>query len=159
MNPRLLHLTANRDQALKCVFAWLYPLLRFLLLPTSVNMSVGPEIQKRIAEDIALLHYLGDFPCVALPTPHQPQTASEGYALSLDHELELASDLAFLSSIRSDKSNITAVAIHQTDQDGLRVLLAANATFRGSDQAYLEQVRSGLVDITQVMGKAASCEC
>jgi hypothetical protein len=119
-------------------------------------MSFGVQVQTRIAEDIALLHSLGDHP--SLPVSPVPCTRDmqHGHIMSLDIERELASDLAFLSSIRDDVECITAVAVHEIAGNRLRILVAANATQKGPPSPYLAEVKSCFDGIISLMKTANS---
>ncbi|KAH8179963.1 hypothetical protein LIA77_01482 [Sarocladium implicatum] len=118
-------------------------------------MSVTAEIQTRIAEDIALLHYLGDKPCVPLPPDTFTRSGSqEGRVLSLTTEKELVSDLAYLSSIREDNLKVTAVAVQEVEGSMLRILVAANQTLTSSHEPYLSEIKLGFETLGSVMSRA-----
>ncbi len=119
-------------------------------------MSVTAAIQTRIAEDIALLHALAENPSVAVRPVPCKRNMTQGYSISLEIEREFASDMAFLSSIRDDPTRITAVAVHETEDGCLRVLVAANANKDKSSQTYLDEVKRGFDLIAHVMSMAAT---
>ncbi|KAL2212576.1 hypothetical protein CC79DRAFT_428360 [Sarocladium strictum] len=119
-------------------------------------MSVTAAIQTRIAEDIALLHALAENPSVAVRPATCKRNMTQGYSISLEIEREFASDMAFLSSIRDDPTRITAVAVHETEDGCLRVLVAANANKDKSSQTYLDEVKRGFDLIAHVMSMAAT---
>jgi hypothetical protein len=117
-------------------------------------MAVTAAIQTRIAEDIALLHALAENPSVAVRPVPCKRNMTQGYSISLEIEREFASDMAFLSSIRDDPTRITAVAVHETEDGCLRVLVAANANQDKSSQTYLGEVKRGFDSIITAMTMA-----
>lgn len=119
-------------------------------------MPVTAAIQTRIAEDIALLHALAENPSVAVRPVPCKRNMTVGYSLSLEIEREFASDMAFLSSIRDDPTRITAVALHETEDYCLRVLVAANANQDKSSQTYLDEVKRGFDSLTMAMSMAGT---
>jgi|SRR5688572_19765542 hypothetical protein len=123
-------------------------------------MSIDPDIQLRIAEDIALLHILGDVPSAPPPsdTSFQRGDLHSGHELTLEQEKEFVSDMAFLSSIEDDISNITAVAVQELAGGSLRILVAANSTPKGPDAVYLGQVKRGFDELGNLMRRASMSE-
>lgn len=113
-------------------------------------------LQTRLTEDIALLEFLGKVPVAPsknLGTQHDPGP-SAGRTLTLRAERDLATTLAFLSSIRDDANNVTAVCVREADMS-LSVLVAANIRELGASP-YLESVKRGFEQIFGLLRTAST---
>jgi hypothetical protein len=110
---------------------------------------IMPSFFRRCAEDIALLGVLGDVPSAPTRYAHQAGINAAGYELDLRTERDLTSTLGFLSSIRDDISNITAVLVRE-DEQGVSILVASNAA-TASESPYLNLVKRGFDDIFGVL--------
>ncbi|CAM1506579.1 Fc.00g062200.m01.CDS01 [Cosmosporella sp. VM-42] len=118
-------------------------------------ITVLPSLHERCAENIALLHHLGNIPSpprrnlVRDPGPDPATTRT----LSIGNESDLTSVLAFLSSIRDDPNKVTAVCIEES-VPGLVVMIAVNA--EGLDAStYIQSVKAGFDTIFTLLRTAS----
>ncbi|KAH7023312.1 hypothetical protein EDB80DRAFT_770127 [Ilyonectria destructans] len=102
--------------------------------------SETSRFQDRLAEDIALLFYLtrNHAPPERHPMMDPKPDPGSARTLSFRDEWLLTSTLAFLSSVRDDSNNITAVCVEECPS-GLTIMLAVNAE-DSSPSPYLQQV-------------------
>jgi hypothetical protein len=78
-----------------------------------------------------------------------PSVYDHGRVLTLEHEIEIADNLAFLSASTGDNDEVTAVCVEENPSgDGLRIRVASNS---GS----LEEVCSGFTKVATILEKAA----
>lgn len=116
------------------------------------------------AENIALFHFLhagrgkdgglckDSVPALPSISPVEaPPTNHRNYILSFERERSLTSALAFISQIKDNPDNVTAVCI-QEDQEPreeprLRVLLAVNKSKFGDGNSVLERIRKGFQSV------------
>lgn len=112
------------------------------------------NLQIRLAEDIALLEFLGSVPVDSSRNSERREdlAASPGRAISARAERDLTTTLAFLSGIRDDPRYITAVCVQEV-QSLLRVYVAANGRGPGPSP-YLDSVKTGFDGIFQVLRRA-----
>jgi hypothetical protein len=117
-----------------------------------------PSLFRRCAEAIALLAALGDVPSAPTRYAHQAAINAAGYELDLRTERDQTSTLGFLSSIRDDINNITAVLVRE-DERGISILVASNAA-TAAESAYLSSVKSGfdrIFEVIREMSRSTYC--
>jgi hypothetical protein len=101
------------------------------------------------AENISLLFLLHSVPSVPKATPiRKDQTNEAGYSLPFEKERELASTLAFLSSIREDPNRIPALCIENVpDVCALKVHIAVNKSSFDDGNTDLSEMNRALSEI------------
>ena len=117
-------------------------------------IPVLPPLHTRCAENIALLHHLGNIPSVPqrnLVRDARPDLATTR-TLSASNERVLTSVLAFLSSIRDDPNKVSAVCVEES-ASALVVMIAVNAEGPG-ESAYAQSVKAGFDIIFTLLARA-----
>lgn len=106
-----------------------------------VKCSLSPAVT--CAENISLLHLLHSVPVSPFSNPINTSLIRQGnYSLSFTQERDLASILAFLSSIKEDPNHIPALCIEEcVDSSSLKVLLAVNKTRWGDGKGNLQNIK------------------
>lgn len=117
-------------------------------------MSHEASLYTRCAENIALLELLGNIGEPPTPNPHVERPGqSNNRHISLRSERDLVSTLGFLSSIKDDPNNVTAVCIKE-EASTLSVLVAANAKGPGKS-VYLNDLKMGFDRIFKLLRTSA----
>jgi len=117
----------------------------------------------RCAEDIVLLNMLSSVPGPVRDFASQPAACSEqmveGRLLSFDQEKQLATTLAFLSSVSDDSEHVTAVCIEEVPStQGCKILVAINkATFESRNEL-LHKIKHGFEAILDNLARIPSSE-
>lgn len=113
-------------------------------------------LQTRLAENIALLGFLGNVPVRPSRNHdrHEEAVLSAGRTLPVQTERELTRILAFLSSHKEDINNVTAVCVRESESS-LCVLVAANSRGPGLSP-YLDSVKAGFESIFTLLRKAST---
>jgi hypothetical protein len=109
------------------------------------------------AENISLLFLLHSVPSVPKATPiRKDQTNEAGYSLPFEKERELASTLAFLSSIREDPNRIPALCIENVpDVCALKVHIAVNKSSFDDGNTDLSEMNRALSEILSQLTDSA----
>ncbi|RSL78230.1 hypothetical protein CEP51_008391 [Fusarium floridanum] len=115
----------------------------------------GTDLEEECAQNIALLYYLGQNP----PEPkkndenrgQEPDVTDR--TISLSDEKRLTSTLGFLSAIRSDINNVTAVCVEERGSRMI-IMVAANAKEAGLSSLYLPSVKVGFDKIFSLLTDA-----
>ncbi|RSM13477.1 hypothetical protein CDV31_005897 [Fusarium ambrosium] len=115
----------------------------------------GTDLEEECAQNIALLYYLGQNP--PEPKKHDENRGQEpdvtDRTISLSDEKRLTSTLGFLSAIRSDINNVTAVCVEERGSRML-IMVAANAKEAGLSSLYLPSVKVGFDKIFSLLTDA-----
>ncbi|RSL72806.1 hypothetical protein CEP54_000798 [Fusarium duplospermum] len=103
----------------------------------------GIDLEADCAQNIALLYYLSQNPPERKKHENRGQEPDvTGRTISLSDEKHLVSTLGFLSAIRSDTDNVTAVCVEERES-GMLIMVAANAKEAGLSSLYLPSVKEG----------------
>ncbi|RSL59603.1 hypothetical protein CEP53_005739 [Fusarium sp. AF-6] len=115
----------------------------------------GTDLEEECAQNIALLYYLSQNP--PEPKKHDENRGQEpdvtDRTISLSDEKRLTSTLGFLSAIRSDINNVTAVCVEERGSRMI-IMVAANAKEAGLSSPYLPSVKVGFDKVFSILADA-----
>ncbi|RAL06558.1 nucleic acid/nucleotide deaminase domain-containing protein [Aspergillus homomorphus CBS 101889] len=113
------------------------------------------------AENIAIASLFHSIPHPPLSNPQiQVPPSDDRHTLSLDHERQIASTLAFLAHTRNDAEYIPAVCIEEDSKsDALNVVLAINKVTALDGNDVLHEVQRGFDALFALLAKVSVSDC